>query len=110
MKTLKFVSYLADMITRGEKTTTWRFFDDKEILESDDFVFINKETGKEFAKVIITSVKEKAFADLNEEDKNGHERFKNEEEMYAMYRRYYGDKIFPDTNVKIVKFKLTKLI
>lgn len=72
MKTLKFVPHLAEMIVAGEKTTTWRFFDDKEILEGDDFIFINKETGEEFAKAVITSVKEKVFSDINEEDKKGH--------------------------------------
>ncbi len=110
MKTLKFVTHLADMIIAGEKTTTWRFFDEKEILEGDDFVFVNKETGKEFAHAVISEVKQKRFADVNDDDRLGHEKFKDREDMLETYKRYYGDRINDDTLVKVVKFKITKLI
>ena len=98
------------MIIVGEKTTTWRLFDDKDISTGDNFIFVNKETGKEFAQAKITSVKQKSIADINGEDKMGHEEVGTEEEMYATYRKYYGDNVMPETHVKVVKFSITSFL
>lgn len=110
MKSLKFVPHLAEMIIRGEKTTTWRLFDDKDISAGDDFIFVNKETGKEFAEAKILTVKEKVIADINDEDKMGHEKVGTQVEMYATYRKYYGDRVVPEAPVKVVKFKIIKFL
>lgn len=108
MKVLKFAPNLVSLILSGEKTTTWRLYDDKDITKGDQFIFVNKETGKEFAEAVIISVSTKPLTDLNDEDREGHEKFKNTEEMYSNYKRYYGDKVQIDTEVKVVKFRLTK--
>src|SRR3989344_800115 len=90
MKTLKFTSHLVEKILRGEKTSTWRLFDDKNIQENDRLIFIHKETGAEFGTAIIKSLKIKTLGTLTDEDWVGHEKYQSEEEMYTDYRKYYG--------------------
>jgi hypothetical protein len=106
MKTLKFTSDLVQKVFSGEKTSTWRLFDDKNLQKGDHLVFIEKETGKEFAKAIITSVSERKFKDLTDADWQGHERFKSEKEMYEAYRKYYKLDVTPSSILKIVHFQL----
>lgn len=110
MKTLKFAPHLVEMIIKGTKTTTWRLFDDKEIVEGDEFVFINKETGKEFATAAAVSVKVKPLTKLDDSDMEGHEKFKDEQEMYSSYKKYYGDEVKEDTEVKVIKYKILKFL
>ncbi len=109
MKTLKFKDYLVPLITSGEKDSTWRFFDDKDLKEGDKLLLINKDTGKQFGNALIVSIREKKLGDLKESDFEGHEKFENEEKMYEAYRSYYGAKIAPSSIVKIIKFKLLQL-
>lgn len=90
MKTLKFREKLSKLILNGEKVTTWRLFDDKNLSEGDNVTFIVKETGKMFATAKLTSVKETKFSNLTEDDWEGHEKFSSAEEMYDTYSRYYG--------------------
>lgn len=110
MKTLKFSKELISDILSGEKDVTWRCFDDKYLKESDEVLFLRNKNKKPFAKALITEVEEKTFKELNEEDKKGHENFKNDEEMYRVYSEYYKTKITPDTAVKIIKFKILNKI
>ncbi len=108
LKTLKFTSDLVPRILSGEKTSTWRLFDDKGLQIGDQLVFIEKETGKEFGMAIITSLKVKKLGTLTDEDWIGHEKFPSEDVMYETYRKYYGDRVNPDSEVKILTFKLRK--
>ena len=57
-KTLKFDSNLVPKILSGDKTSTWRLFDDKDLKVGDNLILIEKETGKEFAKAVITEVED----------------------------------------------------
>jgi hypothetical protein len=106
MKTLKFSKNLIADILAGKKTITWRCFDNKDLKEGDEVLFLEHETKEPFAKAVLIEVREKTFAELNEEDKKGHEKFRNDEEMYKTYSEYYGKEIIPDTLVKIIKFKI----
>lgn len=106
MKTLKFIPHLVPLVISGEKTSTWRLFDDKDLQNGDNLLLINKETGEEFAKATITKIKEKKLKDLEGSDFEGHEKFESEEKMYQAYRSYYGDKVTPDTIIKMVDFIL----
>lgn len=110
MKTLKFFAPLVDLILSGEKRTTWRLFDDKDLSVGDDLLFINKETGEEFGTAKILSVVQKRLADLNDSDYEGHEKFENPEKMYESYKGYYSGDIGPDTLVKIIKFSFQNKI
>lgn len=107
-KTLKFVPHLVPLVLSSEKTSTWRLFDDKNLQKDDQLSLVNKETGEEFARAIITKIEEKKLDDINDTDFTGHEKFESEEKMYEAYRSYYGDKVTPQTIVKIVDFRLSR--
>lgn len=105
MKSLKFTPELVSKIISGEKTSTWRLFDDKDLKVNDSLLFLNKANGEQFGTAVITSIKIKTLGTLSEEDWEGHERFASEDEMYKTYRTYYGDKVGPDSEVKLLKFE-----
>ncbi len=107
MKTLKFMPNLVEKIISGEKTSTWRLFDEKDLRVGDELVFVNKETGNEFGNAMITKMKMKTLGTLTDEDWDGHEKHKSEEEMYQHYRMYYGDKVGKDSELKILDFAFT---
>lgn len=104
IKKLKFEEKLIPLILSGEKTATWRLFDDKDLRVGDELVFVNKSTGQEFARARIESVKEKKLVNITASDFVGHEPFASQEEMFADYRRYYGDRVQEDTVVKMINF------
>lgn len=93
-------------VLSGQKISTWRLFDDKD-LSVDDVVEL-REFGKDksFALAKITKVIEKQFGDLTEADKGGHETFDSDENMYKTYSGYYGVDVDSTTEVKIIWFKL----
>ncbi len=105
MKQLRFAEPLPQKILNNEKYSTWRINDEKNIVEGDELSLCYKDR-KEFAKAITIKVKETKFKDLTDEDWEGHEKFNSDEEMYNIYSNYYGFKVTPDTNVKIIKFRL----
>ncbi len=108
MKELKFAPALRPLVLSGEKTCTWRLFDEKDFEIGDEVSFCGG--GSEFAQAVITSVREKRLGDITPEDEiaDGHERFSSTEERLKTYRGYYGDRVTPDTMVKILKFSLVK--
>ena len=108
MKNLKFAPHLVPLVLSGEKTSTWRLFDDKALQAGDELTLINKDTGEEFAEATILSTREKKLGELEESDFTGHEKFESEEKMYEAYKTYYGDRVTPETIVKIINFKLKK--
>ena len=108
MKTLKFKEVLIPSILSGEKDTTWRLFDEKDLKEGDELLFINKNTMKEFSKAMILSVRKVKLGELEAADLERHEEYESEEKMYEVYKSYYGDDVGPNNILKIVKFKLRK--
>lgn len=106
IKKLKFEPALAEMIRRGEKFTTWRFFDDKNLQVGDIIDCIDKANPAEpFARVRVTQASEKPFGKLTPEDWDGHEKFMSEYERYETYSSYYNIPITPDTMVKVLRFE-----
>lgn len=104
MKRLKFKPHLCEQILIGEKTSTWRLFDDKDLAIGDIIEFINKDTLQSFGTGEIISLKIKTLGTLEESDWDGHERFASEEVLYETYRSYYGPEVGLDTEVKIINF------
>lgn len=104
MKTIKFRNELADKILRGEKTTTFRLFDDKDLRSGDEIQLLRWETGEEFGKTMIRETYERTLGALTEDDFVGHETYADEAEMYATLRTFYGDRVGPDTVVKVIRF------
>lgn len=107
-KTLKFTPDLCAKILEGSKTSTWRLFDDKNLQVGDELIFVNSETLEPFGTAQITSLRTKTLGSLEEEDWVGHEQFPSEEDMYATYGKYYGNRVEPDTEVKIIQFEFQK--
>lgn len=108
MKTVKFREPLAKKILSGEKTSTWRVFDDKNLQVGDELEFVVSETERPFVKASIVSVKEKTLGEITEADAEGHEKFDSMEEMLATFRKYYGDSVTLDTPVKMINFVCQK--
>lgn len=106
MKTLKFRGFKAEMILRGDKTSSLRLFDDKDLKPGDELELINWDTKKSFAKAKITEIVEKRLKEINDNDLVGHEPF--QEGIVENQKKYYGENVNPDTVGKIVRFKLIK--
>lgn len=106
MKTLKFYTYLVPLILSGEKTATWRLFDDKDLQPGDELELINKDTMEKFGEATITAVREKPLKNITDEDFDGHEKFESTEKMYETHQSFYGDKVTPETIVKMIRFRL----
>lgn len=104
MKTLKFTSELCDKILSGDKTTTWRHFDDKDLKEGDEIQLVAKETGVVIGTGTITKMSVKTLGSLDKSDWEGHETYTSTEEMYKTYEGYYGKVVGPDTELKIIHF------
>jgi hypothetical protein len=106
-KKLKFASNLVKKVLSGEKTVTWRAFDDKNLQTGDQLILIDRGNNQEFAQADIVNVRQKKFSEINNEDFVGHEEFSSREEMYKTYNSYYDGKVKDETIIKIIKFKLT---
>ena len=113
MKTLKFDHDLAQLILQGEKNTTWRLYDDKDISVDDTIKMIDKvdpdnpETWRVIGQGKVNTVVEKRLGDVTEQDMAGHESFDTKDEMLRTYKQYYGDRVSFDTAVKIINFTFT---
>jgi hypothetical protein len=105
-KTLKFSDNLTPLILSKQKTATWRLFDDKNLSVGDHLEFINKSTNQCFAHAIIDRILHKKFNELQPTDHEGHEKYANNQEMYATYSSYYGQPVDANTDVKIIHFHL----
>jgi hypothetical protein len=105
MKTLKFAPPLPEKILSWEKNTTWRIHDDKNISVWDNIECFDIHKEK-FAIIKVIKVKNTTFWNLNDEDKTWHETFEDDEVMYQTYKNYYHTEISPETEVKVVKFKI----
>ena len=108
MKSLKFRNYLVPLVLSGENTSTWRLFDDKNLSAGDNVELKEFVTLKHFANARLTKVIENSFKDLTDEDRQGHEVFNSDAEMYENYKMYYKTDVGPDTLVKIIWFDLTE--
>lgn len=112
MKALKFEHTLAALIQTGAKTSTWRFYDDKDISVNDELNLIDKvephdpSTWRIFARARVDMVVEKRLGDLTEADMEGHEKFSSREAMLMTYQSYYGPQVTFETPVKIIHFEL----
>lgn len=108
MKTLKFFPELSQMIKSGAKTTTWRLFDDKDLQVGDKIILATRDGDSvtNFGKAEIVKITMRTIETIQEEDYEGHEPSKNPLEDY---RKYYGNKILPNSEVKVIKFKVLEI-
>lgn len=106
IKILRFSPDLVPLILSGQKTSTWRIWDDKDLKKDDQLGLLEKGSDKRFAYAIITSVIEKKMGELTDEDRKGHEEFEDDKQMYKTYSDYYQKEVNSDTMVKIIRFNL----
>lgn len=110
MKSLKLEHQLAELVRQGKKTSTWRINDEKNLSVDDKIVLIDKvdksdpESWKSFGVATINAVIQKRLGELTPEDKEGHESFSSDKEMYETFRKYYGPSVSASTPVKIINF------
>jgi len=113
VKKLKLDHELAQMVLRGEKTSTWRLYDDKDLTVNDEVVLIDKvepekpATWKMIGTARINRIIEKRVGDIQSQDYEGHEPHESPEERLRAYRGYYGDTVTWDTPVKMIHFDFT---
>lgn len=113
MKSLKLDHELAELVSSGSKTSTWRLFDDKDLSVGDLVLLIDKvdqrspATWRPIGIASIQTVIQKRLGDITEDDMRGHERFASKGEMLATYRKYYGDNVTWETPVKIIHFSFS---
>ena len=110
MKTLKFNHQLASMIISGQKTSTWRINDEKNLSVDDEIQIvdkvdrIDKSTWTVIGTARINQILAKRLGQINNEDFEGHEEYSSKEEMINTFKGYYGEDINENTAVKIVQF------
>lgn len=110
MKKLKLEHKLAQLVAAGQKTSTWRLFDDKDLSVNDTVLLIDKvdpkhpNTWKVIGTATINSVTERRLGDINDHELSEGEPFTSREAMLAVYRRYYGPNVSWQTPVKIIRF------
>lgn len=115
MKKLKFEHNLAALVIKGDKTTTWRLFDDKDLTVGDDVELIDKvkpdkpETWKPFGTAHLTKIIEKPIGEINESDTERHEKYQSADDLLETFREYYGSNVTPKTAVKIISFDFKPL-
>mgnify|MGYP001561697297 CR=1 FL=1 len=106
IKRLKLYENLKAAVLSGQKASTWRLFDDKNLSIGDTVEFISTQTKQPICLVEITHAIEKPLGTLNVEDKKGHEPFANDEEMYHAYNGYYNRPVDGNTIVKMIQFRV----
>jgi len=110
VKTLKFDHDDAQQIKSGQKRTTWRLYDDKDLSVDDDVKIIDKvdpdnpDTWQMIGQGKIKEIVEKHLGDVSVDDMVGHRVFSSPEEILETYRGMYGQRVELDTPVKIVMF------
>lgn len=116
MKKLKLDHNLATAIRNGEKTSTWRMYDDKDISVNDVLELIDKvepnnpESWQPFGVATVDTVIEKRLKDIAEADVVGHGDYASKQAMLEDFQRYYGPQVTFDTPVKLIHFIYAKLL
>lgn len=111
MKTLKLEHDLAQAVLSGNKRSTWRLFDDKDISVGDEVELIDRvdphDRGTWYPIGIahVSSVIEKRLSAVSDADSAGqYESYESQDDMLATFRRYYGPGVTLETPVKIIHF------
>ncbi len=110
MKLLKVSHKIAKLISTGQKHTTWRINDEKNISVDDDIGIVDKvnpripETWQVIGTGKVSEVLQKHLADIKKGDLGAGEDFSSQPEMLRTFRKYYGRDVNELTPVKIITF------
>lgn len=114
MKTLKLDHALAEQVRSGQKTTTWRMYDDKDIGVNDTIELLDKvdssdpSTWTVIGTATVNQVIEKRLGDIGASDIVGHNFYASREDMLKNFQKYYGAQVTFDTPIKLIHFTLDK--
>jgi len=110
-KNLHFAELLRETVLRGEKTTTWRIWSGEKLDKSgirvgDTVNLVVSETNQKFAEAKITNIRTTTFQGLTDADRNGHETYSSDKEMYQTFEKFYKTKVTKETQLVVIKFVL----
>lgn len=109
MKTLKLNHEQAQLIATGQKTSTWRIYDDKDLSVDDEVEFLDKvdphdrRTWYPIGVAKLDAVAQKRLGDITA-DELREEGFETREAALNVYRHHYGKQVNEDTPIKIIHF------
>ncbi|HSW65888.1 MAG TPA: ribonuclease HI family protein [Bacillota bacterium] len=112
MKSLKLEHSVAQRVQRGDITSTWRLYDDKDLSVNDQVALIDKVDPKNPAtwKLVgiahIDTVVQKRIRDLEEADYAAAELGGKMDNILASLRQYYGPQVDLSTPVKIIRYTI----
>ena len=115
MKKLKLDHDLAEQVLKGQKWSTWRLFDDKDLSVNDEVELIDKvtpekpETWQPIGIARINKVIEKRLSDITEADMDGHAKYDSTAQLLRRYRKYYGTNVTLASPIKMIYFDFTPL-
>ncbi len=113
MKKLKLDHDVAQQVQSGQRTSTWRLFDDKDLSVNDQVLLVDKvdaddpNTWTTIGTATIDRVVQRRLGDISEQDMEGQESFTSRQQMLATYQRYYGSDVSWQTPVKIISFRFS---
>lgn len=105
VKQLKFSDHLPELILAKVKDITWRINDSKWI-SCGDKLSLCYNNWKEFAKWEVLWTKETSFKNLTNEDVEWNWKFNSDKEMFETFSKYYNIEVWPNTKLKVIKFKI----
>lgn len=115
MKTLKLDHELAQQIASGQKTSTWRMYDDKDISVNDEIQLIdkidahNRTTWRPIGIATVNTVVQKRVGELTLEDMEDYEEHESMDRLLEVFRGYYGSDVTEQTPIKLIQFTFKKV-
>ncbi len=113
MKTLKIDHESAQLIVGGQKTTTWRVNDDKDLHVNDVVLIIDKvkpvepDSWQVIGEALLNEVLEKRIGDITPDDLTGHKEYSTKESILQASRNFYGPSVDEHTPIKFLSFAFT---
>lgn len=110
MKSLKLDHQLAQAVLRGEKNSTWRINDEKNLSVNDEIEFIDKvdpskqDSWQAIGGGVITRVVQKRLGDITKSDMAGHGLYTSTQEIIKGFQQFYGPDVTEQTAVKMIHF------
>ncbi len=110
MKLVKVSHKIAQLISSGQKNSTWRINDEKNISIDDKIGIVDKVDPESTNTWMIigwgrvNQVLQKRLSDIKPGDLGTGEDFSSPEKMLKTFRKYYGQDINDNTSVKIITF------
>jgi hypothetical protein len=105
MKSLKFQPHLRDLILNGQKISTWRFFDDKDIQVGNELEFFVNGEEYSFGHATVTDVVEKKVCELTPEELKA-QNYDSVEKVIENHTKFMNREVNKNTDLKIITFRL----